>query len=175
MLTIDTRKTGLTGPEVTIELDSETCFILAEAFKDLGEALTRAKTRYDARRRFEADKPALKASKALQRASIAARAVELKGLPPRKVTSAIAREFEITWDEAGWILAEIRREERAEALLSRGKEIDGMLEAGKTLKEIADALGLKAGYVRNIVSRRRKKLAGKGLPRVTASGRFGAV
>lgn len=168
-------KQSLTSPAVTIEVDAETCFLLSQVLKDLGEALGRAERRYNARKRFEALIPSVQAAKAVQRAAIAARAIKLKDLPPRKITSAIAKEFEIGWDISTFILSDIRREERQNAALDRERIIDGMLAEGKKLKEIADALGLSEHYLRNIVCRRKKTAGQKGYPAARASGRSDAV
>lgn len=143
---------------LTLTLDEDTCLELSRIFMDLGEALGRARRSYKASRQWKEQEPWRKTQRANLKVAIEARLKKLM-LPGRKAVSIIAREFEMSYDRADFLITEIRREERRKAALEREREIMRLSKSGWTAKSIADHFQLSAGTVRNILSRRRRAAA----------------
>lgn len=150
---VEATKEPLTGPEVKIKLDADSCFELSRLFQELGNALYTAQARYTARRRFEETKPMREYQQKALRDSVAAKMEEFKDLPYKKLSSKIAKELGLCYDTADILCAEIRREKRKAAQKSRDEGIWRMAKEGLTAKKISERLHLSQGTVWNILSR----------------------
>lgn len=158
LIEVDTRNQAVTENKVTalLMLDENTCFILAQAFRELGDALGRARIGFKQASRWKATEDTRKAARERLRADIAATVESLEGLPVNQVVSGVARAHEMAWDTAAVHVKEIRRDGRRNAARSRDEEIGRLSKSGLTAVLIAERLRLSAGTVRNILSRRKK-------------------
>lgn len=160
VIEFETRRQDVTANAVTVTLtlDEETCFQLAHALQELGLALSRARRVYNGQKTYKAMEPWRKTQKMKLRDAIAARLEGLK-LPGRKAASVIAREFEMAYDSADFLVSEIRRDGRREAARSRDETVMQLSKSGLSAGLIAERLNLSPGTVRNALSRLKRTSA----------------
>jgi DNA-binding CsgD family transcriptional regulator len=164
------RKQNLTLPQLTIHLDVETCFMLAEVFKELGEGLHLAKRRFKGKKEWTVHTlPHNLELKKEKLASVAKRLKELKEPPSNKAASILRTEFNETYDGMMFLISAVRQEQKEKALKERDAKIWKMDEEGLTAAVIAKSLKLAVGTVRNILSRLRKDAARRADAKATAA------
>lgn len=159
LVEVDTRNQGVIENKVTalLMLDENTCFILAQAFRELGEALGRARISYKMNRRWKATEDKRKEAQERLQADIEATMGKLdEGLTVNQIISAVAKALELKWDLAAVYVKEIRRDGRRMAARLRDEEIMQLSKSGFDARAIGERLGLSPGTVRNILSRRKK-------------------
>lgn len=161
LIEVDVRNQAVTENKVTavLLLDENTCFILAQAFRELGDALSRARIGFKQAWRWKSTEDRRKAASAQLRADIEATMRSLEALPVNQIVSRVAKAHEMKWDTAAAHVQIIRRAERLEAARRLGELVDKLSKSGLTAKAIGSRLSLSAGTVRNIRARRNKAAA----------------
>lgn len=176
LIEVDTRNQAVTENKVTarLMLDENTCFILAQAFRELGDALGRARISFKQATRWKATEDKRKEAQERLRADIEATMSGLVGLPVNQMVSGVAKAHEMSWDQAACHVKEIRRDGRRSAARSRDETVMQLSKNGLPAGAIGEALQLSPGTVRNILSRLKQASVPPALSKARDALKFAA-
>jgi ATP/maltotriose-dependent transcriptional regulator MalT len=144
--------------KVELELDADTCRVLAQAFAIIGAEFERGSRRSREKRKWIAETlPRLKREHAEREELIEEVHKTYAYLSIRKAAALMKHQFNETFDGMEGMIADIRREERHAARDGRDRQIVKWKVEGKRNCEIAKLLGLALGTVCNAVCRLKKE------------------